>query len=35
MRHSDGGSPRFGSCYFVLRQHMTERCTLTWGDSHP
>jgi len=34
MRHPDGGSPRFGSCYFVLRPHVTARCTLTWGDSH-
>ena len=34
MRHLDGGSPRFGSCFFVLRAHMSERCTLTWGDSH-
>jgi hypothetical protein len=34
MQHPDGGSPRFGSCYFVLRPHMAARCTLTWGDSH-
>lgn len=34
MQHLDGGSPRFGSCFFVLRAHMSERCTLTWGDSH-
>ena len=34
MQHADGGSPRFGSCYFELRAPMTARCTLTWGDSH-
>ena len=34
MEHADGGSPRFGSCYFVLRPHLTARATLTWGDSH-
>jgi len=34
MQHADGGSPRFGSCHFALRAHMTARCTLTWGDSH-
>jgi len=34
MEHADGGSPRFGSCYFVLRPHMAARSTLTWGDSH-
>lgn len=34
MQHVDGGSPRFGSCFFVLRAHMAGRCTLTWGDSH-
>ncbi len=34
MEHSDGGSPRFGSCYLVLRPHVNERCTFTWGDSY-
>jgi hypothetical protein len=34
MQHADGGSPRFGSCYFILRPHMKGRCTFTWGDSH-
>jgi hypothetical protein len=33
-RHPDGGSPRFGSCYFVLRPEAMSRCTFTWGDSH-
>ena len=34
MEHADGGSPRFGSCYVVLRSHVNARCTFTWGDSH-
>lgn len=34
LGHPDGASPRFGSCYFELRPHMTARATLTWGDSH-
>ncbi|MFO0663875.1 MAG: DUF3626 domain-containing protein [Polyangiaceae bacterium] len=34
MSHSDGGSPRFGSCYFVLRRSMLAHCTFSWGDSH-
>ncbi|MDB5215826.1 MAG: hypothetical protein JWO86_3753 [Myxococcaceae bacterium] len=34
MHHADGGSPRFGSCYVVLRAHVNARCTFTWGDSH-
>lgn len=34
MHHADGGSPRFGSCYVVLRRHVNARCTFTWGDSH-
>jgi hypothetical protein len=34
MQHLDGGSPRFGSCFLVLRPHVLGRCTLTWGDSH-
>ena len=34
MHHADGGSPRFGSCYFILRPHMKAHCTFTWGDSH-
>jgi Protein of unknown function (DUF3626) len=34
MQHVDGGSPRFGSCFLVLRRPMLERCTFTWGDSH-
>lgn len=34
MSHSDGGSPRFGSCYFELAPSALSRCTFTWGDSH-
>jgi len=34
MRHADGGSPRFGSCYVELTPSVSTRCTLTWGDSH-
>ncbi|MFT3765165.1 MAG: DUF3626 domain-containing protein [Minicystis sp.] len=34
MRHADGASPRFGSCYLVLRSHVAPFCTFTWGDSH-
>ena len=34
MSHPDGGSPRFGSCYFELAPAMLARCTFTWGDSH-
>jgi hypothetical protein len=29
-----GGSPRFGSSFVVLRQHVRERTTLCVGDSH-
>lgn len=32
--HADGGSPRFGSCFFVLRPEVIARCTFTWGDSN-
>lgn len=34
MRHPDGGSPRFGSCYVELSREMLQRCTFTWGDSY-
>ncbi len=34
LGHLDGGSPRFGSCYFVLRPELRAQCTFTWGDSH-
>ena len=29
-----GGSPRFGSCFVVLRQHCLDRATFCVGDSH-
>jgi hypothetical protein len=34
MRHPDGPSPRFGSCYFLLRPEVSQRCTFTYLDSH-
>lgn len=33
-RYPDGPSPRFGSCYLVLRPSVSGRCTFTSGDSH-
>jgi hypothetical protein len=32
--HPDGPSPRFGSCYFMLKPAVTTRCTFTYTDSH-
>ena len=29
-----GGSPRFGSCFLVLRSHVRERTTMCVGDTH-
>lgn len=34
MLHPDGPSPRFGSCYFLLRPSVSQRCTFTYLDSH-
>ncbi|MGE6366324.1 DUF3626 domain-containing protein [Bacillus paramycoides] len=34
MLHSDGPSPRFGSCYFLLYPDVSYRCTFTYMDSH-
>lgn len=34
MGYSDGASPRFGSCYFRLRQKVCERCSFTNRDSY-
>mgnify|MGYP001347362073 CR=1 FL=1 len=31
---ADGPSPRFGSCYLVLRPEVAARCTFTYGDSY-
>jgi len=33
VRHPDGPTPRFGSCYFVLRQNVSKRCTFTFSGS--
>ncbi|KAK1749681.1 hypothetical protein QBC47DRAFT_354659 [Echria macrotheca] len=30
---ADGPAPRFGSCFFVLKQHVLSRCTFTFGGS--
>jgi len=34
LRHADGPSPRFGSCYLVLSREISERTTFTYQDSH-
>jgi hypothetical protein len=34
LRHAEGPSPRFGSCYFVLSSDVSRRCTFTHLDSH-
>jgi hypothetical protein len=33
LPHPDGASPRFGSCYFVLREEVAQRCSFTFGGS--
>lgn len=33
MLHSDGPSPRFGSCYFLLYPQVSYRCSYTYGGS--
>lgn len=33
LSHPDGASPRFGSCFFVLREEVAQRCSLTFGGS--
>lgn len=30
----DGPSPRFGSCFFLLKPEVKKRATFTYGDSH-
>lgn len=30
----DGTAPRFGSCYFVLKPEVTQRCTFSYFDSY-
>ena len=34
MLHPDGPSPRFGSCYFILKPEVSRRSTFTYLDSH-
>lgn len=34
MLHADGPCPRYGSCYFLLKPAVAERCTFTYMDSH-
>ncbi|MBY6093157.1 DUF3626 domain-containing protein [Ferrimonas balearica] len=34
LPHSDGPSPRFGSCYFLLAPAVSSRATFCFGDSH-
>ncbi len=34
MLHSDGPSPRFGSCYFLLYPQVSYRSTFSYMDSH-
>lgn len=34
LRHAEGPSPRFGSCYLVLSPGVSRRCTFTHLDSH-
>ncbi len=34
MGHSDGPSPRFGCCYFLLKPACSKRATFCFGDSH-
>ncbi len=33
FNYRDGGAMRFGSCYFVLKQSVVNRCTFSYGDS--
>jgi hypothetical protein len=33
LRHPDGASPRFGSCFFILHERVAQRCTFTFGGS--
>jgi len=34
LGHADGPSPRFGSCYFLLKPAVKERCSFSYMDSH-
>jgi hypothetical protein len=33
LPHPDGAAPRFGSCFFVLREEVAQRCSFTFGGS--
>ena len=33
LRYLDGASVRFGSCYFVMKKEIVDRCTFSYGDS--
>lgn len=33
LKYLDGASVRFGSCYFVLKKEIIDRCTFSYGDS--
>lgn len=34
MSYPDGPAPRFGSCFFLLRPHVTKRSSFTFGGSN-
>jgi len=34
LQFPDGPSPRFGSCFFLLKPEVSKRCTFTYMDSH-
>lgn len=34
LRHANGPSPRFGSCYFVLKPKLSQAATFTYLDSY-
>gem|GEM_PF-228161 len=34
LGHAEGPAPRFGSCYFILAGPASQRCTITYQDSH-
>lgn len=33
LKHIDGATARFGSCYFTLKHNIINRCTFSYGDS--
>ncbi|MCB0213958.1 MAG: DUF3626 domain-containing protein, partial [Anaerolineae bacterium] len=34
MHNADGPAPRFGSCYFLLKPAVSQRCSFTYQDSY-